>query len=76
MEGVGAIYFWPFCENARTAFCEMRSARECWEERGGAGCRMTVAPERGQYQARLQHHLRSQLQMFFLSMRESLNGLK
>ena len=26
MEGIGAIYFWPFCENARTAFvkCEVQ----------------------------------------------------
>ena len=26
VEGVGAMYFWPFCENARTAFvkCEVQ----------------------------------------------------
>ena len=76
MEGVGAMYFWPFCENARTAFvkCEVQGT----VVRRGVEL-AAVAPER-QDQARLQctmHiHLRSQLEMFFLSMRESLNGLK
>ena len=50
MEGVGAMYFWPFCENARTAFvkCEVQGTAV----RRGVEL-AAVAPER-QYQARLQ----------------------